>query len=153
MADIDVRIVRLEPLRVAAALAYGAEPEPQVWDTLLTWARAHNLLGVTPAPRFFGFNNPDPAPGTPNHGYEQWMTVGPQVAGEGPVKIKDFPGGLYAVARCDGIPNPEIWGRLAAWRESSRYKCAPHQWLEECLTPGAEPQTGWVFDLYLPIAE
>ncbi len=153
MTDSDVRIVRLPPLRVAAALAYGAEPELEAWGTLLTWAHVHHQLDVTPAPRFFGFNNPDPAPGTPNHGYEQWLTVGPEAAGDGAVTVKDFPGGLYAVLHCPGIPNPEIWARLVAWRESSRYRPAHHQWLEECLTPPGVPPADMVFDLYLPIAE
>jgi DNA gyrase inhibitor GyrI len=151
MNDLNVRIVRLEALRVAAAHGFGANPEDQAWQKLLTWAKSKGLDDLK-AHRFLGFNNPNPSAGSPNYGYEQWMTVKPDVTAEGEVTIKDFPGGLYAVLRCPGIPNPDIWRKLVLWRESSAYKGAQHQWLEECLNPGAAFEQ-WEFDLYLPIAE
>jgi DNA gyrase inhibitor GyrI len=80
------------------------------------------------------------------------MTVGPEVEPEGEVKIKELSGGLYAVTRWEAIPNPEIWKQLVLWRESSRYKSAHHQWLEECLNP-LEELDKLIFDLYLPIGE
>jgi len=80
------------------------------------------------------------------------MTVGPDVEPEGEVKVKEFPGGLYAVTRWEAIPNPQIWKQLVLWRENSQYKPAYHQWLEECLNP-LEPPEKLIFDLYLPIAE
>ena len=43
--------------------------------------------------RFFGFNNPNPSPGSPNYGYEQWLTVGPEVQAEGGIVIKEIPPG------------------------------------------------------------
>lgn len=150
MSKIQARIVRLEPMRVASAHGFGKEPEGEAWDILLAWAKPKGLLDDLKARRFFGFNNPDPSPGSPNYGYEQWITVGPDVEPEGEVKVRDFPGGLYAVTRCEGVPNPGLWQQLVAWCEDSQYKLAPHQWLEECLTPLT---TEWVFDLYLPIAE
>ncbi len=156
MGEQEVRIVRLEPLRVAAALGYGESPENQAWDTILAWARSKGLLEDLERVRFFGFNNPDPSPGTPNYGYEQWITVGPEVEAEGEVEIKTFPGGLYAVLRCKGIPNMEKWKRLVNWQKSSSYKPAHHQWLEEQITSPLDPSIGLedlVFDLYLPIAE
>ena len=72
---LDVRIVQLEPLRVASALGFGPSPEAIAWEKILGWARQNGLpdaasTGATgkPAPRFFGFNNPSPSPGSPNYG-------------------------------------------------------------------------------------
>lgn len=152
MAELEVRIVRLEPMRVASALGYGESPEPLAWDRILSWAKARGLLEDLNAVRFFGFNNPDPSPGTPNYGYEQWITVGPEVEAEegDEIEIKPFSGGLYAVTRCKGIPQIHpTWKRLVAWYEESDYRRGHQQWLEECLPPLEEH----VFDLYLPLAE
>ena len=62
MSDFEVRIVRLEPLRVASAYGFGASPEEQAWQKLLAWAESQGLMTGDPLPRFFGFNNPDPRP-------------------------------------------------------------------------------------------
>ena len=62
MEELNVRIVRLAPMRVASAYGFGPSPEEIAWQTLLDWAKAGGLLDVEPAPRFFGFNNPNPAP-------------------------------------------------------------------------------------------
>ncbi len=152
MDELDVRIVHLEPMRVASALGFGPNPEEQAWDMLMTWARSNGLLEM-PGTRFIGFNNPNPSPGSPNYGYEQWMTVGPGVEGNNKIEMKEFPGGRYAVVRWNGIPNPTIWGRLVRWVENSAYRMVAEQCLEECLDPVHKPQEEWVFDLYLPIAE
>ena len=157
MSDLEVRIVKLEPTYVAAALGFGDQPELQAWNLLWNWVKAQGLTEKTKEHRFFGFNNPSPSPGSPNYGYEQWITVAPNVSAAGEVKIKEFAGGLYAVTHMQGIPNPEIWQQLVRWCEESKYKLAHHQWLEECLTPtlamAIRPEDPWEFDLYLPIAE
>jgi hypothetical protein len=101
MSDLDVRIVEMEPIRVASALGFGETPELLAWNKILAYAKAKGL--DTAAARFFGFNNPDPSPGSPNYGYEQWMTVGPGVEGEGEVTIKEIPARRYAVAHCEGL--------------------------------------------------
>lgn len=154
MDELKVRIVNLDPMRVACAHGFGESPEGQAWDTLRAWAGPKGLLDDLEAVRFFGFNNPDPSPGSPNYGYDQWITVGPDVEAEGEMKIIEFSGGLYAVARCEGPSNiGTVWKQLVTWREDSKYKKAHHQWLEEFLSPlDARPEE-YVFDLYLPIAE
>ena len=152
MAEEAVRIVELEPMRVAATLGFGPQPELEAWDRLMAWARATELLDGTQ--RFFGFNNPNPMPGSPNYGYEQWMSVGPDVEPLGDVEIKDFKGGLFAVLRCDGLDTiTEDWGRLAAWLEASPYGADSNQCLEELLTNPVLPHSEWVFDLYVAITE
>ena len=148
-----VRIVKLDPARVVSAYGFGAEPEGIAWDKLLGWAKEKGL--DLSKHRFFGFNNPDPSPGSPNYGYEQWMTVGAEVEPEGDLRIRDFCGGLYAVARCEGVQNiGPAWRQLVKWFEDNKYKRAHHRLLEECLSPpDSTPPDKLVFDLYLPIAE
>lgn len=150
MSELDVRIVKLEPMRVASAYGFGASPEEKAWDNLLTWARAKGFLKE--GARFFGFNNPNPSPGSPNYGYEQWMTVGPEVQPEGAVRIVDFYGGLYAVARCKLPHIGEAWRQLVEWCEDSGHTwIMTIQCLEESITPPDTPFDDVVMDLYLPI--
>ena len=152
MPEIEVRIVTLEAMRVASTSGFGEQPELQAWNTLLTWAKD---CGINlKERRFFGFNNPNPTPGSPNYGYEQWITVGPEEKSAEGIEIKEFPGGLYAITRCEGLQHiSDIWMQLAVWREDSHYQEAHHQWFEECFTPEAERLEDYVFDLYAPIAE
>ncbi len=150
--NLDVRIVTLEPLHVASALGFGTEPEMKAHATLLHWVRAQGLLDAPAAPRFFGFNNPSPSAGSPEYGYELWVTVAPGVKAEPPVEIKDFPGGRYAVTRCKGVENiVETWKRLGAWAEKSPYPRGRHQWLEEHVSFIDVPPEEFVLDLYIPI--
>ncbi len=157
MSELQVRIVELEPMRVASAHAYSASPEGDAWTRLIAWAEPRRLLDDPDTHRIFGFNNPDPSPGSPNYGYEFWIVVGPEVEPEGDIKIKDFSGGLYAVTRCEVKGNPEVipntWKALISWREESKYRYAHHQWLEEhIVSADAVPEEGWfVLDLYMPI--
>jgi DNA gyrase inhibitor GyrI len=151
------RIEELKPFRAASFHAYGSQPELEAMAMMETWAEAQGFSGH-PAPRVFGFNNPNPSPGSPNYGYEIWITVEPHVQPYGEVEVVDFPGGLYAVLRWDGRgdPNeaiPAAWKELVVWREKSPYQSASHQWLEEHLKPEAGGQVKFMLDLYLPIAK
>lgn len=155
MSDLDVRIVKLEPQRVAMSYGFGSGPENIAWEKMIAFVKAKGLDKDGQAHRFFGFNNPNPSPGSPNYGYEQWITVGPIIEAEGDIKIKTFGGGLYAVTRCKLSSITDAWMQLSAWREQSPYRNASHQWLEEAISdPLARPIDGdSEFDLYLPIAE
>ncbi len=155
MSELKVRILRLEPMRVASVHGFGASPEQQAWKKLMDWAGPKGLLDDLKRHRIFGFNNPDPSPGSPNYGYEFWIAVGPDVEAESEVKIKDFTGGLYAVTQCKGVENiTPTWKRLVAWLENSPHECAHHQWLEEHLGPVSAPQDEkeLLLELYAPIA-
>ncbi len=157
MSGLDVRIVKIEPMRVASFLGFGESPEGEAWEKLLTWAKPRGLLENPEKHRLFGFNNPNPSAGSPNYGYEVWIVIGPDAEPEGDAKILSFEGGLYAVTRCE-VPKGQFdvigatWKKLVTWREDSKYKCGTHQWLEESL-PMDLPDTEFVLDLHLPIAE
>ena len=155
MSNLDVRIVKLPPMRVACVNGFGDEPEGMAFDKIKAWAEAHNLIGGEY--RLFGYNNPDPSPGSPNYGYDVWITVDESVQADGEARIIDFPGGLYAVTRIE-VKNPMddipgTWQKLVKWMETSKYHHGKHQWLEEHIGPldemgGEEPFT---LDLHLPI--
>jgi DNA gyrase inhibitor GyrI len=157
MSDLDVRIVKLEKMRVASFLGFGPSPEEEAWNKLNTWVKPRGYQENPEQHPIFGFNNPDPSPGSPNYGYELWIVVGPEVESEGDMSTKEFAGGLYAVTRCD-VPKGDFeeigrkWKQLATWREDSRYKAAHHQWLEKSVEFDASVLE-FALDLYIPIAE
>jgi len=154
MSELEVRIVEMEPMRVASTLGYGEHPEDQAWKKILAFARDKGL--DMEKVRFFGFNNPNPSPGSPNYGYEQWVTVGPEVDAEGDIVIKEIPARRYAVTRFQGLEKiGRVWQELVLWFEDSAYKKPAHwcECLEELRGGPAGPTEGWVFDLYLPIAD
>jgi AraC family transcriptional regulator len=154
MSDLEVRIVKLGPMRVASFHGFGTSPESEAGNKLLAWAKPKGLLGDPAQHRIFGFNNPDPSPGSPNYGYEFWMAAGPDVQPEAEMKIKEFAGGLYAEVKdnpWDVIP--VAWQRLVAWCEDSRYRMAHHRWLEEHLDLSHARPGAFTLNLYLPIAE
>jgi DNA gyrase inhibitor GyrI len=152
MGTLDVRILELPPMRVACAHGYCASPEEEATKKIRTFMAAQEL--DFEQVRWFGFNNPDPSPGTPNYGYDVWITVGPEVEPSAEVTIQDFAGGLYAVTRFKDLNNiGSVWQQLVHWREDSPYQPGHHQWLENLLVPPDTPVTEFVFDLYLPIAK
>jgi DNA gyrase inhibitor GyrI len=163
VSKLDVRIVRLEPMRVASIYGFGKEPEALAYEKLIAWAEPRGLLNDPDKHRIFCFNNPHPSAGSPNYGYEFWITIGDDVEAEGDVKIQDFDGGLYAVMRIvvRGKPWEEIpagWKRLDAWIADSEYKPGSHQWLQEHVRTKDALESKWTLhehalDLYYPIAE
>ena len=157
MKQLEVRIVTLPPMRVVCINGFGDGPEVQALDKMKAWAKAHDLLSKPY--RLFGYNNPDPTPGSPNYGYEVWITAAGSVQADGEARILGFPGGLYAVTRCEaknpGEDIPGAWQKMVKWMEASRYHHGHHQWLEEHIgrldeQAGDQPFT---LDLHLPISE
>jgi DNA gyrase inhibitor GyrI len=157
MEQLEVRIVTLPPMRVACVNGFGPSPEDEAFSKMTAWAKAHDLLEKPY--RVFGYNNPDPTPGSPNYGYDVWITVAESLKADGEARIIDFPGGLYAVTRCEvrnpGKDIPATWQKLVRWREASRYHHGRHQWLEEHIGPlvAVTPDGNFTLDLYLPISE
>ena len=157
MSELEVRIVRVELMRVASVYGFGEEPESIAFSKLDAWAGPKGLRDDPQNHRVFGFNNPDPFPGSPNYGYEVWIEVGHDIEPEGEVRILGFDGGLYAVTRCE-VPEGQYdiigatWKKLVAWREHSKFEGGHTQWLEESI-PTNIPGIEFALDLYLPIAE
>lgn len=147
----QVQIVRLDPMRVIGFNGFGSSPEEIALQKLRDWAGAHGAQG-----RVFGFNNPNPAPGSPNYGYDVWMVVDETVQADGEGQLVNFDGGLYAVARCavrdPGKDIPAAWQALARWAEQNGHELGSHQWLEEQVNFfSAADEAGFTLDLYLPL--
>jgi DNA gyrase inhibitor GyrI len=157
MSDFEVRIVKLQPMRVVSIWGFGEQPEISAFEKLSAWAGPRGIMENPEKHRVFGFNNPDPHPGSPNYGYEIWVEVGPEVEPADGVRILGFSGGLYAVARC-AVPEGQYdvigatWKKLVTWREDSNYRSGNSQWLEQSNNSDA-PGIEFVLDLHLPIAE
>ncbi len=156
MSNLKVRIEGLPPLRVASFHAFSNSPEEDALAAMKAWATAKGLYDLA-THRVFGFDTTDTAPGSTKRGYEVWITVGPDVQGDGGAVIKEFGGGLYAVTHCvvrdpwQDIPG--TWKKLTQWVEGSAYLMAHHQWLEEHLHEPLDPGVVFTLDLYLPIAQ
>jgi hypothetical protein len=76
-------------------------------------------------------NNPNPSPGSPNYGYEFWMTVAGNTP-EGDITVKDFEGGLHAVRAARVCRTSVRPGRTGLLAETTVF-LGQHQWLEEHL--------------------
>ncbi len=132
--ELDIKIVRLAPMRVACVNGFGTEPENQAFNKMREYVKGKGLDRDGKEHRFFGYNNPDPTAASPNYGYDVWVTVDDSIQSEGEVRVFDFPGGLYAVLRFNPASPEEIyphWQKFVVWREKSRYRFGNHQWLEE----------------------
>jgi DNA gyrase inhibitor GyrI len=154
MSELEVRIVRMAPMRVASTHGFGEQPELEAMAKMLAFLEAQGLRFEDVC--WFGFNNPNPSPGSPNYGYEVWATIGPDVETGREVQVKEIPERLYAVARCEGVDNiGEAWQQLVLWFEDSPYKRPPHwqECLEHLLTHPSRPYDEYVFDLHLPLLE
>ncbi len=151
---LDVRIVHLEPMRVASVISDGATPEMNALATMLHWARQHQLLEGRHLPRFFGFDAPE-APNSPTtHAYEIWMTVPPTALSDDVAQIKEFAGGLYAVTRVTGVENIfPTWQRLEKWVAGSNFHASDRPCLEEHVRFIDLMTNDYEVDLYLPIEE
>ena len=157
MSDLKVRIVNLPSMRVVCINGFGPSPEGQAYDKVRDWLKASSMWEDGKPRRFFGYNNPDPSPGSPNYGYDVWVTVDENVRQPEGGQIIDFPGGLYAVAHVEAGPKGEgifeTWKALAAWVENSEYKAdyCRRQCLEESPRPFEGNPAGFPLDLYEPI--
>lgn len=152
--ELDVQIVKLEPMRVAVTLGFGESPEGLAIEQMLAYAQANGYEYGSAGHRVFGFNNPSPTPGSPNYGYEVWMAVGPDAQPGQDVEIKDFPGGLYAVTRVKGVDNIfPAWQKLVAWVEASQYRALNELCLEEQISAAGAPLEELELALYEPVEE
>lgn len=122
-----VRIMRLEPMRVARFRAKGKEPEALALGYLQRWLLDQRLRDPKSV-RLFGF---DVETSAVEHrrgirGYEVWAPVPEAVRPSAGVGIRRVPSGLYAVLHVrDALVDPQAripagWKALAAWVQRSR---------------------------------
>ncbi len=155
MSKLEVRIERLEPMRVASVRVVSDTPERDAWDKMREWAEPLGLLKDIEKNPVFGFNNPSPTPDRREYGYEFWIRIDPDVEPEGDIQVISFPGGLYAVTKCSLLGDHNIletWKSLWEWVLESKYEHRRRHELEKPQNP-LSPEEDLVLDLYLPIEE
>lgn len=155
MPDLDVRIVHLDPMRVASFRVVSEEPEHDAWLKLQAWAEPRGLLDDLQKHPVFGFNNPNPSQDRTEYGYEFWIKVDPDVESDDEATVLEFQGGRYAVTTCKLMndPNgnmPEVWMKLYEWVKNSEYEWQKSQELEKPQDL-ASADEDLLLDLYLPI--
>ncbi len=151
-----MRIEALKPMRVARFRAVGKEPEHVATGYLKRWLMDRRVPNPR-AVRIFGFDV-DVSPAEKKkqfRGYEVWATVpGGVRPGQG-VRIRDVPGGLYAVLRVtDALVDPYAripagWQRLSEWVQGN-----PSVHLTEglCLEEHVQGRGTMHLDLFVPVA-
>lgn len=90
LTDKDVRIVYLPPSAVAARHSVGDEPENAAAQMTDKFVMEHNLPEICPGLRHYGFNHPNPADETGDHGYEIWVTIPGDMEVDAPLMKKYF---------------------------------------------------------------
>ena len=149
MSSSDIRVVQLEPLRLATLVGTGLTPELNGWQMLLRWAQEHGCLDAKPAPRFFGY---DVWRAKDAHDYRVLMTVSENCCRDSQIDVITLPGGIYAVHRVHGTRSiPGAWQQLDDWLNDSSYQLGQHQWLEEHIRFIDLPEQDFLLDLYLPL--
>ena len=142
---MNAEIVELSEMTCARFHVLSASPEEEAWRLLEAWARPQGLLDAASGAKIYGFNNPDPSAGSPNYGYEFWITVEGESAD---VEVVHFAGGRYIAApfeKDDPCELPNAWKALVDWAEESEHLLGTHQWLE------GHSLKGMPYRLYLPI--
>jgi len=147
---LEVKIVELEPMRVASFRAISESPEHEAAIMLASWVQGKRIMDDLETHPRFGFNNPSPTKGNKEYGYEFWIKVGDDFEEEGTV-IKDIPGGRYAVTLSESLSIiGERWKQLVQWVNENGYELRDAQWLEKTHIIGASEEE-LVLDLYLAI--
>ncbi|WP_342756632.1 MerR family transcriptional regulator [Kineothrix sedimenti] len=166
LSDDDVRIVYLPPATVAAYQYTGDEPENKVAQIIDKFVLEHDLPKIKPDLRHYGFNAPNPATESNDHGYEMWVTIPEDMEVPEPLMRKRFGGGLYA-AHMIPFGSFEVWNWFVNWLNNSKKYAYDGNgdsgnmfgWLEEELNyvnrvylPGPQ-RDGLQLDLLIPIKE
>ena len=166
MSDkIEVRLKRLVAMRAVFFHSFSSTPEEDAWNRAESWAKEKGLLQVDSSIRIFGRNiypteNPEP------HGYGIYVTILPNIKAEDEIPVRSIPGGLYAVAKCNGPEEMSImWPALWKWVENSEYQYVGETKGEYGFELGFEEYLNWysaivdksesimLFDLMLQLRE
>lgn len=154
MPKFNVQIVDISPMLAMSTYYYGKDPELNSMNKLTKWANSKGFLSDPKAHPIYGFNNPPPGSESEPYGYEYWMKVDSAIAPTEDLRLIFFPGGKYAMARCEVKGNPQnimqTWMHLMEWVKTSDYQMGFHQGLEKHLT-GIDDMQKMVLELYLPL--
>ncbi len=146
-----LQIEEMDSMRVARVAIECENPEIAAFRALIEWA-TRNEPEPPDRVRFFGFNDPCPAPGQTVYEYEAWMTVSEKAREQDRVSIVVHPGQTYAVISTPLLEIGEAWVRLGEAVKNSEYEFGSGPALEEAMThPLSTPFEKAQMKLYLPV--
>jgi DNA gyrase inhibitor GyrI len=151
LAHADIRFVTTGPLRAVVFQAHGAQPEPEAFRKLSDWAVPRGLLEDPSTFLLLGRNNPPPPPEGGDYGYEYLLTIPEDATVEDGIKTADIPPTEYAVTRASLSNMTERWEWLYRWAGEHGYTVTGHGIEEHLTSPGESPESGLLFDLWLPV--
>lgn len=150
-AEPEIRIIALEPIRVARYHDPVAPSCFDSWRHMIGWASGHGLKDL-PATRAFGHTSPNPEGIIPKYGYDVLLALPDGFEPRGHIQAAELSGGLYAVtSTCyrDYVP---YWRALGRWvREHPLYERRPGPPLEELHVFGFPVNEDSPVDLLYPI--
>jgi hypothetical protein len=117
MEKENIRIITLPAMRVGSFYAFSSSPETDAWNKAVCWEKSHGNWQEPPTTRIFGFNNPDPSAGSPNYGYEFWLTIGLMCTQTMKSKSRNS---LGACMQYHAVMSPPIHGILSPLHGESR---------------------------------
>jgi AraC family transcriptional regulator len=157
IAMYEVSIRHFQPVRLAALRHTGSYMEiGTAFERLFAWAVGRGL--IHPQTRSIGvyYDDPDAVPETSLRS-DAGVSVGPDEAVDGDLRIIEVPGGRHAVLHHKG-PYAELhkayrW-LYREWLPKSGEQCADRPSFEEYLNnPRTVPPEEWLTDICLPLAE
>jgi AraC family transcriptional regulator len=133
---MQVEVKKLKPLRVAFMRHVGPyQNVGETWNQLCAWAGPRGLFG--PQTRMLGLCYDDPEVTPPDKiRYDACMTVGEEVAADGPVGVQEIAGGDYAMVLHSG-PYEKL---------NETYAALCGQWLPQS---GRELRSAPAMEIYL----
>jgi AraC family transcriptional regulator len=154
---MKVEVKELPAYRVAyvrSKRGYEQGAIHDAYETLMRWAGPRRLCG--PQTKVIGasYDNPEITPAAKCR-YDACITIGPEVKAEGPVSVKEFPGGTYAVYRWRGKPQdigPVFQSLMGEWFPTSGYQPGDAPCLEFYHNdPDADPKGEATVDICIPV--
>jgi hypothetical protein len=148
---MELKQVTVPATKAARFHAFSSAPEDEAFAMLKAWAEGSgvwkrgSLLEPDPTLTVYGYNNPNPAAGSPNYGYE-FVVCGPDLP-LAPETV-EIEGGNYVVTPFTGSdPSrlPEAWQALVREATRAGYRTAGHQWMERHWLPEMK------IELFLPV--
>jgi len=153
--DMDVKIEKIEPMRVAFVRHVGPYVEcDKAWRTLCGWAEKEGLFANMP--KFIGICYDDPQV-TPKDKirYDACFTVNDDIEATGEIGIQNISGGEYAVTTHKGPYTglEQTYGKLMGqWLPGSGREFREEPSFEVYLnSPDHTPPEDLLTDIYLPL--
>ena len=155
--SMKVEVKELPSHRVAyvrSKSGYDEKAIHEAYETLCNWAGPRGLFG--PNTKLIGasYDNPEITPISKCR-YDACITIGDDVQAEGPISVKVFPGGKYAVYRWRGRPRdvgPVFQSLMGEWFPTSGYKPGDAPCLEFYHNyPDQDPKGEATVDICIPV--